>query len=282
MSVSIQDQFTLSVSAEDIELFTQRVPGVPGIPNASSSDAVQEVSRTIPSTAQDHPLLSIYYSMRDFPNVIGYVQWSGPSGIENVFVKRFNDCMNCPSRPFIELEFLRDQMHGLMVPQRKNTPERTAFMQHGNQQVLISHVIQFTDWFNGLLLEIVPLREFWEKGLIHLQSAARCIDILRMCLPYSKPDGEIFLLRFSSIDRRLPSKLSFSSISKNGVDFKGDIHYNPVTLQWGIEQINDTLFEKPSVKELLLDMKKYTSMVRMYELNKYAVDDKTTILKTCL
>jgi hypothetical protein len=222
-----------------------------------------------------------------------YYQWGGPNGIEKHFVELFNDNVG-GSRKLSgeEIDFLRNQIWTASDSLHENERELRKFLQDGDKIFPISSIRKFIDWFDGMIVVIAQIREFWENGLIHIISRTRSDEILEFFLPYHKLDGELSMLRFSSIDRMKPSELTFCAISedeKKEVNiFKGIISNtcnfsnNQLTCSWSFVQSDDSVYEKPTLNELLKGMLKYTCIIKINELNTYALWNKDAILDQML
>jgi hypothetical protein len=122
------------------------------------------------------------------PDFGGYVEWFAK---EVEYVQHFENVLRNSdlSRPLIrrltlsERQFLRNQIIAQFYKSNPSEPKDDAqdFIQNGIKSFPIYDINKFIDWFNGILVQIIHLRDLWENGLIHLQNQTNCTNILFNC-----------------------------------------------------------------------------------------------------
>ncbi len=213
--------------------------------------------------------------------------------VEPYYRKKFNIAVGDANFPLDQsgIEFFRRQIWWLGDQEYKHNQECEEFIKTGMfvqrdwtgdekkdwHHVLMSHVRHFDHWFDGILERIPYLQPFWKQGLLFFNTRAQIEKILNG-LSFYNQKGDMFILRFSSIERFQKSQLVLNAVSitsvvkvnsANGIQervlnkeyFKGDIELFVKNGWWGIIS-TDGFFQKENLHKLLEEMKKFTYIIK--------------------
>lgn len=214
--------------------------------------------------------------------------------VEPYYRRKFNIAIGDVNFPLDQsgIEFFRRQIWWLGDQQYKNNDGCEVFIKTGMaieydwhrdekrdwHRVSIDDVRQFDHWFDGILERIPYLQAFWKQGLLFFNTRVQIEKTLDESSFYDQK-GEMFALRFSSIERFQKSQLVLNSVSIGCVDkidesdgilkryltkvhFKGDIEFFVKTGWWSIRTTDQSSYQKDNLQTLLKHMQKYVYIVK--------------------